>query len=324
MRNILGINRIIDMTYDIYREYFKGFLGYSVLMIFLSVTMMYGIIFVVGIFFVGLIGLAAGLLGLFDYGVVGFIIIYLMILPLFIPAMAIMQIVGAGPALAVDFVRKNRKVTFSDMFTFSFKRIMYVITSSIAFYLILFGVLFVIGLPYVLLYFAGFIKAPIWIQIVVGIVFGLIAIGTLFWLSIKGIFYLQVAVCEKKHFFKAVIGSFRMVKGRFKNLLGLILTSGLSYFIIYLSLGGMVSTLSNMMPTLFSDLLESELMILFIVIQLVTMILQIAARVILLPIQHLTVSIAYFNERNRQYAEDLHIRLNRLIDEQKKDELITI
>lgn len=322
MRNLLSINKIIDMTYDIYRQYFKSFLGYSVLMIFLSVIMMYGIIFVVGIFFVVMILISTELMGLFDSEGIGIVVTYLMIMPIFLPAIAILQIIGAGPVLAVDFVRKDRKVTFSDMFTFSFKKIMYVVTSSIAFYIMIYAILLVIGLPYVLLYIAGFIDAPVWLQIVVGTIFGLTTLATIIWVSIKGIFYLQVALCEKKHFFKAVKGSFKLVKGQSKKFLGLILTSGLSYFIVYMSLGGMFSTIANTFPYMFSDMQESNLMLLFILFQLIMVVLQIAARVILLPIQHLTISIAYFNERNRQYGEDIHIRLNQLIEEQKRKELI--
>jgi len=323
MRNFLSINKIIDMTYDIYRQYFKSFLGYSVLMVFLSAIMMYGIIFVVGIFFVLLIGVSAGVMGLFDFEGIGFLIIYVIMIPIFLPAVAILQIIGAGPILAVDFFRKGRRFTFSDMFTFSFKKIMYVVTSSIAFYMIIYGIILIIGVPYVLLYISGFVDAPIWLQVIVGLLFGLIALGVLIWISIKGIFYLQVALCEKKHFFKAVIGSFRLVKGQTKRLFGLTITSMLSYLIIYLSLGGMFSTIGNLMPALFSDMQNSNLIFVFMIFQVVTMILQIATRVILMPVQHLTISIAYFNERNRQFGEDIHIRLNELIEEQKKKALIT-
>ncbi|PKM93640.1 MAG: hypothetical protein CVU84_14845 [Firmicutes bacterium HGW-Firmicutes-1] len=329
MRDILGINQILDRTYFLYQKNIKSFLGYTAVMLMLCAIMMYGIFFVISIIFViiFIIGIAitgsgsgnilAGSMGSFNNAIVWAIVIYVGIIVIMIFASSVMKLIAAGPVNAVEAARNRNKITFGEMFTYSFKKMLYVITSTLAYYIVLCGIA-IIGVAIYLLNFVAWLQnASIEMNIIVGAFIGFIVCIVSLWFGVKGAFYLQVALCEKKHFFRAITGSFRLVKGQFIRTFGNLFSVILSYFVVYLSLGGLISLIVNFLPMLLQDREGTGIFAVVILIQMAMMLFQFVLSIVITPIQYIAVPLIYFNERNRKYGDDLHYKIDKLIHIQK-------
>lgn len=318
MRNLLSLTQVIDATYDIYRKYMKSFIGYTTLSMLVTTSIMYGVMIVVGIVFL-LIFLLLSTAFSFTGGENPMVIIILCIgfFILMLPAFSVMQLVAAGPIHGVEEIKKGNGITFGKMFNYSFKKIGYVITSTLAYSLVFIGIIGLGGFVYFIVYTFVLVQTFVALQVGAAIVIGLIVLIGCCWFGINGALYLPVALCEKRHFFGAISGSFRLVEGQFKRMLGIIFSFSLSYFMIYLSLGGLSSVASNLLPLLLSGLGNAGALIGIFLLQMLLLLVQLAVSVVVAPIQYITIPIIYFNERNRRYGDDLHNRLNELIRKQE-------
>ncbi len=315
MRNLLSLTQVLDMTYDVYRKYMKSFIGYTALMLMVSGSIMYGIMIVLGIVFAIIIGIVTGFMSSSGGESITIIVILgIGFTILMLPALSIMQLVAAGPIHAVEEIRNGKDTTFGAMFGYSFKKLWYVITSTLAYVVVYLGILGIGGLAYYLLYTGLLSELTIQVQIGVAIGTLLIVLLCTLWFWIKSALYLSVALCEKKHFFSAIAGSFRLVKGQFIRMMGILLSYWLSYFIIYISLGGLASLVSNLLTAYYSNSGSAGLVFGLLALQMILVVVQLGVSVAVSPIQYLTMPIVYFNERNRRYGDDLFKRMNTLIE----------
>ncbi|PKM51818.1 MAG: hypothetical protein CVV02_04200 [Firmicutes bacterium HGW-Firmicutes-7] len=327
MRNLLSINQILDWTYSLYRKYIVSFIGFTSLMLMISVSIIYGIFFIVSILFtiilVGALSFGStNILGFGSSNIIGSslestilwgIVIYGCLAFIVMLSYTFMNMVAAGPVKAVEEFRKGNRVSFGIMFTYSFKKMLYVITSTMAFYFIL-SIIVAIGIvTYGLNYIIWLQNVSMIFNVFVGTFIGVIVLVGCIWFAVKGAFYLQVALYEKKHFLSAIIGSFKLVKGQFKRIFCILFSSILSFYVVYFSLGGLVSVGSNFLPMFMTGKEGTGLFVAVIIFQLLLMLFQFALSIVITPIQHITLPIIYFDERNRKYGDDLHRKVDKLI-----------
>lgn len=317
MRNILNLNQMLDATYDIYRKHMKSFIGYTALTMIVATSMMYGVMLVLGLVFVVIVVAVLALFSNTGDSTAIIVILSIGFCIMILPAFSIMQLVAAGPIHAVEESIKGNSVTFGKMFNYSFKKIWYVITSTLAYFIVYFGIIGIGLLVYALLYFVVINQLNASVQIGVGIMIALIVFLGAFWFSIISALYLPVALCEKRHFFGAIVGSFKLIEGQFFKVLGTLFSYWLSFFIIYLSLAGLASIGSNLLPLLLAGDGGIGLIIGIYVLQMFLILLQFCVSVLLTPVQYITIPIIYFNERNRKYGDDLHKRVHVLMQKQE-------
>lgn len=331
MRNILSINQILDRTYDLYKKHIKSLLGFTTLMLMISVSIMYGIFIVIGIIFAIFSIVFAGIMassqnilsgtfsGPFDSAIILIVFLYGGLAIIMVISYSFMNMVAAGPINAVEEVRKGNKVTFGGMFAYSFKKMLYVITSTIAFYITLTGIT-IIGIVIYALNFVFWLQdASLVTNIIIGVFIGIIVLIASIWFAVKGAYYLQVSLYEKKHFFGAINGSFKLVKGQFKRNFKMLFSKTLSFYVVYLSLGGLISIASNFLPMLITEKDGVGLMVGLIIFQMLMIFFQFAVSIVITPIQNITLPLIYFNERNRKYGDDLHSKIDILLHIQKSE-----
>lgn len=322
MKKLLNINGILDSTYDLYKKYLGSFIGYTALMYMASVAIAYVIIVIFSVVVGAIAAFSITNSGndfLSGANLAPLLYLFIGILIIIIPATAIIKMIAVGPIHAVYADKRGEKVTFGNMFRYSFKNFWYSFTSSTACYLIYFGVLIIGAILYYEIYTNLLYSSSLFAQIIVGVLISLILIVFFIWFSIKSLFYLQVAICERKHFFSAIVGSFRLTANNFKRIFWIAFSIYLSYFIIYISLGGMLSAISNILSIYMTKPNGTGLAFGIFILQFLMIILQLAVNVALMPIQYLAVPIAYTNERNRLYGDDLHRNINVLLKRQKEE-----
>lgn len=317
MRNILNLNQMLDATYDIYRKYIKSFIGYTALTMIVATSIMYGVMLVLGIVFVLIVVAVFALLSNAGNSTAFIVILSIGFCIMILPAFSIMQLVAAGPIHAVEESIRGNSVTFGKMFNYSFKKIGYIITSTLAYFIVYFGILGIGLVVYALLYFVVLNQLIVSVQVGVGVVIAFIIFLGAFWFSINSALYLPVALCEKRHFFSAIMGSFKLIEGQFFKVLGFLFSYWLSYFIIYLSLGGLASVGSNLLPLLLAGDGGIGIIIGIYLLQMFLIFLQFCISVVLTPIQYISIPIIYFNQRNRKYGDDLHKRVHVLVQKQQ-------
>ncbi|MBC7961280.1 MAG: hypothetical protein H7X94_15590, partial [Vallitaleaceae bacterium] len=252
MRNILNVNKVLDKTYDFYRQHMKSLIGFTALMTLITTSIMYGVILVVGLIFAVIFGIGFAVLGTPGPETYGWIVLIIVIAVIvMVPAMSIVEMVAAGPICALEIDAEGGKVTFGTMMNYSFKKIWYIITSTMACTLGYLLICAVGGGIYYLLYVVALSQMVLVAQIILSSLFGLILLVPLLWYGVITSMFLPVALCEKRHFFGAVIGSYHLVKGQFKRILGMLFSYSLSFTIIYSSLGGLSSVLINFLTGIF-------------------------------------------------------------------------
>lgn len=322
MKKLLNINVILDATYDLYKKYLGSLMGYTALMYIASVAIAYVFIAIFSVIVSIIAAFAISDINgnIFNGSNLTYLFyIFIAIVIIMIPVSAIIKMIASGPTHAVYADKRGEKVTFGNMFRYSFKKFWYSFTSSVAYYIIVFGVLTIGGLMYYLIYINFLYTLNLTSQIIVGTVIVIIMLVFYIWFGVKSLFYLQVAICERKHFFSAIIGSFKLTNGNFKRILWIAFSIGFSYIIIYLSLVGMFSIISNIISLYFTRISSTGFTAGFIILEFLLILIQLVASVAVRPIQYIAIPIAYANERNRLYGDNLHRNIIILLKKQKED-----
>lgn len=322
MKNLLTNNQVIDLSYELFQDNKKSFVGYSALMFIIVSAAWYMVFLVIYVIIILLVvGALSGVM-VFGGGDVGSGILayYILIVVCIMPTLSIFQLLAAGPVQATDAYRKGEKINFSNMFSYSFKKILYIITAALAYLLVVTLLLIVVGAICLAIY--QVIGNSYLILSLSYCVVGLVAFVAYVWFSIRSLFYLPIALNEKKHFFGAVIQSFRMTKGRFFSLLQLMFTRWVSLLAIYICTQGLVSVVSALLMQVFqSDDVGAGMIIGLLLIQVVMSVFQFGVSIFLMPIVYLTIPTAYINERNIKYADDLILKIDGFLLGQKHEGL---
>lgn len=320
MNKKLTLNALISSMYEIYRENMKSLILYAVIMILvvggigsvvMTIVMMIGILAGLALMvpLSGSGGSAAG---------VGLAVLIIFVYALVIAGtLFLFQLIAAGYFKAVNQFTRKEKIKMTDLFTFGFKKIGVVFTSTTAYALSMVIVLIPTGIIAFLLYSLWLLPMdyPMWAIVTSIVIVMLVATLSTTWFAVYSLYYLQIALDERAHFFKSIIRSFKLVQGKFWKTFGYMYSIYMPVYLIYMSLGGILTTGFSVFVQLSSDKMESPSFLVTVLIgEMIMMIGQMLLLAIVTPLQFIGIPLLYLNETSERREVDLELKL-RILNE---------